>query len=126
MSDVTFPGAINGVISCRSQPMNGVKVRVGPLPETQIGAILQLSWQGYSDRNGQTPIPGTSTSLNHLLTQDDIDKGLDKTIGDWLEHIKPIKVGSARASYTINGAGGKTALIDVILLNTSNESCDEA
>ncbi|PTT33367.1 hypothetical protein [Pseudomonas sp. HMWF021] len=125
MSDITFPGAINGVISCRSTPQNGVKIKVGPLSGVQIGAVLKLDWQGYSDKAGEQPIPGTQTSLNHFITESDIANGIEKTIYDWSAHIKPIKDGSARVTYTINGGGGKNALVQVRLLNGAGQSCDE-
>ncbi|POA30644.1 hypothetical protein [Pseudomonas sp. GW456-12-1-14-TSB6] len=125
MSDITFPGAINGVITCRSDPMNGIKVKIGPLTGAQIGGVLTITWQGYSDPSGSVPIPGTQTSLNHFITQNDVDNGVEKNIGDWLANIKPIQNGSARVDYTINGGGGNNALVAVRLLNSSGQSCDE-
>ena len=125
MSDITFPDAENGVINCRSNPMGGVRVKVRLLPGTQIGAVLKLDWQGYSDRAGEQLIPGTQTSLNHFITESDIANGVEKTIGDWSAHIKPIKNGSARVTNTINGGGGGDALVQVRLLNAAGQSCDE-
>ncbi|WP_095191938.1 hypothetical protein [Pseudomonas sp. Irchel 3E19] len=125
MSEITFPDAVRGVINCSSKPMDGVKVKIGPLTDTPEGAVLKISWQGFSDSEGQTPIPGANTSLNHFVTPGDVANGLEKTIGDWIPHIKPIKNGSARVTYTINGGGGNTASVLVRLLNASNQSCDE-
>ncbi|QJP96513.1 MULTISPECIES: hypothetical protein [Pseudomonas] len=125
MSDITFPGAINGVITCLSDPMNGIRVKIGPLTGAQIGGVLKITWQGYSDPSGTVPIPGTQTSRNHFITQNDVDNGLEKTIGDWHAHIKPIQTGSARVGYTINGGGEKNALAAVRLLNPIGQSCDE-
>ncbi|MGY2442448.1 hypothetical protein [Pseudomonas sp. SDO52101_S400] len=125
MSDITFPDVFNGVINCRSNPMNGVRVQIGPLTGAQIGGVLKITWQGYSDRSGTVPIPGTQTSLNRFITQDEVDNGLEQTIGDWLANIKPIRVGSARVDFTINGGGGNNALVEVFLLNAAGESCDE-
>lgn len=125
MSDITFPDAFDGVIICDSNPMNGVRVQIGPLTGAQIGGVLKITWQGYSDPSGTILIPGTQTSLNHFITQNDVDNGLEKTIGDWLANIKPIQDGSARVDYTINGGGGNNALVSVRLLNAIGQSCDE-
>lgn len=124
MSDITFPGAEDGVITCRSNPMDGVKVKVMLPSGTKIGAVLKLSWHGYSDQAGEQPIPGTETSLDHVINEGDISNGVEKTIGKWLTHIKPIENGSARATYTINGGGGGNALVQVRLLNAAGQSCD--
>jgi hypothetical protein len=126
MSDITFPDAVDGIISCNSKPHeDGVKIKVGPLLGTRIGDVLKLDWQGYSDHAGEQPIPGTQTSFIHFITEPDITDGVEKTVVNWEEHIKPIKMGSARVTYTINGGGGKTAQVPVFLLNAEGLSCDE-
>ncbi|MGG2020545.1 hypothetical protein AB1J88_10970 [Pseudomonas sp. S8] len=125
MSDITFPDAKDGVINCRSNPMGGVRVKVRLLPDTQIGAVLKLNWQGYTDQAGKQPIVGTETSLKHAITSEDISEGVVITVGDWSTHIKPIKDGSARATYAINGGEVGDALVQVRLLNAAGQSCDE-
>ncbi|EJM22222.1 hypothetical protein PMI21_00033 [Pseudomonas sp. GM18] len=125
MSNITFPDAFNGSIICRSNPINGIRVKLEPLTGVQIGAVLKLSWLGFSDDAGTSPIPDTETSLNHFVTKSDIADGVEKTIGDYFQHIKPIRNGSARASYTINGGSPTFADIRVRLVNAVGETCDE-
>ena len=62
MSEITFPDAVRGVINCSSKPMDGVKVKIGPLTDTPHGAVLKISWQGLRDSEGQTPIPGANAT----------------------------------------------------------------
>jgi hypothetical protein len=127
MSDITFPDAVTlpggtRVITCESNPQAGVKIQIGPLTGVQIGAVLKLSWQGYN-QNGA--IPGTSTSLTHFVTEADTSEGLQKTISDYTNHIKPIRDGSAGVAYTINGGAPTAVEIKVLLLDSAGQTCDE-
>ena len=124
MTQITFPDAVNGRITCDSDPMNGVRVKIGSL-DAQVNDDLKLSWQGCSDTSGKVPIPGTETSLTFKLTSGDIANGVEKTIGEYFQHIKPIKNGSALVTCTINGGGGTSVSIVVMLLNTAGLTCDQ-
>jgi hypothetical protein len=122
---ISFPGAIGGRIVCRSDPMNGIEVLVN-LSGVQVGAVFILSWQGFRDSELTQPVPGTQISLaRHFVEQSDIDGGLTRRIGEWLEHIKPIRNGWGKAYYTINGGNEVIASIQVQLLNAAGQSCDE-
>lgn len=124
MTQITFPGAVNGRITCASNPMKGVRVKIESL-DAQVNDDLELSWQGFSDTSGQVPIPGTQVSLTFKLTSDDIANGVEKVIGQYLLHIKPIGNGSARVTVTINSVVEPSVLIGVVLLNSAGQSCDE-
>ncbi|MHC8385648.1 hypothetical protein [Pseudomonas sp. LB3P14] len=124
---IEFPDAdpMYGIINCNSNPVRGIRVKIGSLTGVQVGAVLKLSWLGYKDREGKEPIPETATSLNHFVTPEDINKGLIKTIGDYYKHIKPIRDGSARAAYTINGGESTKAHVQVVLVDAAGDFCPE-
>jgi hypothetical protein len=103
----------------------GINVAIGPLKGFRVGDVLNLSWEGFSDPELTKPVPGTLTSLNYFVVQDDIDNGLIKTIGEYFQHIKPIRVGWGKASYTINGNQPTQASVQVHLLNGVGQTCDE-
>jgi hypothetical protein len=125
MSNITFPDAIDGYITCASEPMNGIRVKIELLADVQIGAKLMLSWQGFRDVDGTSPIQGTETSLIHYVKENDISNGVVMTIGNYFQHIKPIKHGSARASYTIDDVPYPFATVRIFLLNAAGQTCDE-
>lgn len=129
MSDITFPDAVTlpdgkPAITCESEPMKGVKVKIGPLAGVQIGAVLKLLWLGRNDQG--VSLPGTETSLNHFVTPDTVKEGVELTIKDYERHIKPIRDGSAEVGYTINGGSSTSVVLAVFLLNADNQTCDEA
>ncbi|MGY1892449.1 hypothetical protein [Pseudomonas sp. SDT291_1_S447] len=127
MSEITFPGADFSfdppLINCTSKPMDGIRVKIGPLGNAQVGAVLKLTWQGEDMSN--KPIPDTKISLNHFVTENDQVKGFEELIGDYFLHIKPILNGNGRASYTINGGPEQSARIRVFLSYPNGTTCDE-
>jgi hypothetical protein len=105
--------------------MEGVKFKVTLPKDVQVGQVLTYSWQGYSAPNGGDPIPGTEFSGTREVTQADIEHGAEVTIIDYFTYIKPIKNGSAIATCKINSVTSPEALVQVILLNSSGQTCDE-
>ena len=126
-SSISFPDVDQefGLINCSSNPMAGIRVAIGPLKGFKVGDVLNLSWEGFSDSELTVPVPETLSSLNHFVVQDDIDNGLEKTIGDYFKHIKPIRDGWGKASYAINGNESTQASVRVVLLNAAGQTCDE-
>jgi hypothetical protein len=125
-SSISFPDVHPEFgINCSSNPMEGIRVAIGPLNGFRVGDVLNLSWEGFSDPELTKPVPETLTSLNHFVVQDDIDNGLIKTIGEYYQHIKPIRIGWGKASYAINGNQPTQASVRVHLLNGVGQTCDE-
>ncbi|WP_434607583.1 hypothetical protein J3P80_05230 [Pseudomonas sp. D2-30] len=119
---ITFPGTDpTGIISCRSNPMEGISFRID-LTGVQVGAVVLFSWQGFRDQALTDPIRGTRTVGEYVVEQSDIDKRfLEGKIGEYFKHIKPIRYGWGKASYTIE----VMAKVEVNLLNSSGQTCDE-
>lgn len=122
---IEFLNLFNGRITCRSRPMEGVKFKVTLPQGVQVGDELSYSWQGYSAPNGGNPIPETAFSGEQVVTQTDIERGAEVTISDYFKYIKPIKDGSAIATCEINNDTSPETLVQVNLLNTSGQTCDE-
>ncbi|AZZ74527.1 MULTISPECIES: hypothetical protein [unclassified Pseudomonas] len=128
---ITFPDADLDVdpnqpyLNCNSNPMQGLKVAIGPLRDVQVGAVLNISWEGFEDKESTKPVKGTLNSVTHFVTEDDREKGFVVKIGDYFQHLKPIRSGWGKASYTINGAGIIDASLRVYLIYPSGDFCDE-
>jgi len=127
MSSITieFLNLFNGKITCRSRPMEGVKFKATLPQNVQVGDKLSYSWQGYSAPNGGNPIPDTAFSGERGVTQADIEHGAEVIIIDYFKCIKPIKDGSAIAICKIANSTSPEALVQVNLLNTDGQTCDE-
>lgn len=123
---ITFPGADSGMINCNSNPQQGIEVKVA-LPGAQVGSPWELVWEGFRDAELTQPVEGTQTPpLKGFVTATDTTEGLKRTIGDYFLHIRPIRTGWGKVSFTLNRGNPQHESIHVDLINAAGEYCEEA
>ncbi|QXI23792.1 MULTISPECIES: hypothetical protein [Pseudomonas] len=121
---ITFPGADFGMITCKSNPQKGIEVKVA-LPGAQVGSPWELVWEGFRDAELTQPVEGTQTPpLKDFVTETDTTEGLKRTIGDYFLHIRPIRIGWGKVTFTLNRGNPQHESVHVKLINNAGEDCE--
>ncbi len=106
-----FPSAnIYGYLNCDSIPRLWEGVLIGGLPDPGFapGDVLIIEWEGYKSLNGSgLPIANTYKQIRKtILTQQELDKGVEVLITPFVPHIEPmIDKASALARYYLERNG---------------------
>jgi hypothetical protein len=123
LSAPEFPdaGATTGtppvpILNCNSylpdDPENAtdyyVRVTFPPSPGSLfVGDILDIEFQGYTDPDGNTPLPDTF-STTHTLNDEEVKTGVTINVTGYATYIEPIgRFGSVTVNYSKQGSTAK-------------------
>ncbi|MFW9081268.1 hypothetical protein ACOI9X_18650 [Pseudomonas sp. P2757] len=125
MTQITYPKAVNGRLNCASQPQtDGVLLEVGALVNAQDGAVIDIEGEGFTDSNGQIPIPNTKITARQFVNPDHNTHGFEQKLQGW-DALKLMDGGFFKGSYKINGGSATSRLIAVSFKNAAGQYCDE-
>ncbi|CAM3141144.1 hypothetical protein BZK31_06465 [Pseudomonas floridensis] len=114
LKPVAFPdqwpeSTVGPVINCCSLPWNGIRIKVFDTDNFEAGDSIGVSWEAYSDIDGNQLITGTEKSFGpEELTDDMVRDGFNMTI-PYDPCVEPIHTnGSGFVTYTLTKKSGQT------------------